>query len=248
MIFLSGYGLKSWSSHEMDPHINNKPAGFLAKNPSLFSHFVVTSFRLSQFQPYFISRHHHCDLCFCWPWHWSKDYMKNTKKIPRGKHKTCNNNKFASILPKWREKLSPLKVSGAFFQKHHHLGAHLLQLEFGRWSSTSHTHFFDRPWPTKKYTEPPRRCQWGAQQKTVDISGRLCDASQFHCHWNSIFAENWMDNTSPLSWYSTYPIETFSTIATTLPVNLVQENWHGTQQLVFSRRCSFSKKPFQFPY
>ena len=248
MIFLSGYGLKSWSSHEMDPHINNKPAGFLAKNPSLFSHFVVTSFRLSQFQPYFISRHHHCDLCFCWPWHWSKDYMKNTKKCQgeNTKHATTTNllrfcPNGGKNYPRWR--------SAVLFFKNTITLVHIFSNSNLAGGPVHRIPIFlivlGQP---KKYTEPPRRCQWGAQQKTVDISGRLCDASQFHCHWNSIFAENWMDNTSPLSWYSTYPIETFSTIATTLPVNLVQENWHGTQQLVFSRRCSFSKKPFQFPY
>ncbi len=53
--------------------------------------------------------------------------------------------------------------SAMIFSKHHHLGAHLLQLEFGRWSSTSHTQFFDRPWPTKKHTEPTALLTRGQQ-------------------------------------------------------------------------------------
>ena len=117
MIFLSGYGLKSWSSHEMDPHINNKPAGFLAKNPSLFSHFVVTSFRLSQFQPYFISRHHHCDLCFCWPWHWSKDYMKNTKKNAKGKTQNMQQQQICLDSAQMAGKIIPVEGQRCFFSK-----------------------------------------------------------------------------------------------------------------------------------
>ena len=111
--------------------------------------------------------------------------------------------------------------SAVIFSKHHHLGAHLLQLEFGRWSGTSHTQFFDRPWPTKKHTEPTALLTRGQQFRPFAWCVWVKFAVPLPLKLN--FLENWMDNTSRPIWYSTNPIETliFSTITTALPMNSV---------------------------
>lgn len=131
-------------------------------------------------------------------------------------------------------RIIPVEGQRCFFSKHHHLGAHLLQLEFGRWSSTSHTQFFDRPWPTQKLYGTPTALLMMGQQKSswhFELDGQHIPTKLifYISHWDIFHHKHFAHE--------------FGYKKSRAP-----ENWHGTQQLVLCKLCSFSKKPIQFLY
>ena len=222
-----------------------------------WTHFVVRSFRLSQFQPYFISRHHHCDLCFCWPWHWSKDYMKNTKPCQgeSTKHATTTNLQHDSA--QMAGKIIPVEGQRCFFQN----TITLVQFFSNSNLAGGPVHripiFLIVLGQPKKYTEPPRRCQWGVNKKQLTFRPFVwCVASPLSLKlifWGELDGQHiptkltfYISHWDIFHHNNHFAHEFGPSIC--YKKSRAPENWHGTQQLVFCRLCSFSKKPFQFPY